>query len=185
MQEIWKDIEGYEGLYQVSNLGNVKSLSFGARNIRKSNVAKFLKQSPTNCGYYKVELYNNGERKMMYVHRLVALAFIPNPEQKSQVNHIDGDKSNNVASNLEWVSSRENLKHATDTGLRTPTPMAGKRGRLNKNSKPILQYDLSGTFIARWDSIADAGRYFGNASQISLCLTGRHKTAYGFKWEYE
>ena len=181
MSEVWKDIEGYEGKYQVSNLGRVKSLSFS-----HTNQEKVLKGTPSNWGYLKVELYSNGKGKIFYIHRLVANAFIPNPETKSQVNHIDGNKTNNVASNLEWCSPGENQSHAIKHGLREPSPMTGRKGKLNPNSKAILQYDLDGNFIKRWDSISDASRYFGRGhSSISLCLIGKNKTAYGFKWEYE
>ena len=186
MQEIWKDIEGYEGLYQVSNIGNVKSLSFGARNIHKSNVQKLLKLSPTNCGYYKVQLYKNGKAKMMYVHRLVATAFIPNPERKPQINHIDGNKANNTSSNLEWVSCSENQRHAIRNGLREPSPMLGRTGSDNPNSKAILQYDHFGNFIKEWSGISEAARVLNiGASSISACLCGINKTAYGSIWRYK
>ena len=186
MKEIWKDVEGYEGLYQVSNLGNVKSLSFGARNIRKSNVHKLLKLSPTNCGYYKVQLYKNGKAKMMYVHRLVATAFIPNPEEKPQINHIDGNKANNASFNLEWASCSENQRHAISTGLREPSPMLGRTGADNPNSKAILQYDLSGNFIREWTGIAEAARALNvHSSSISSCLCGINKTSCNSIWRYK
>lgn len=184
LKEVFKDICGYEGLYQVSNLGNVKSLSFGAKNMRMSNISKLLKISTTNCGYCKVQLYKSGKPKMCYVHRLVAEAFIPNPENKSQVNHIDGNKLNNVVSNLEWVTASGNQIHAIEHNLRTPSPMIGKFGKLNHNSKPVLQYDLNNMLLKRWDSISDAGRYYGERSNISCCLCGHHRTAYGFIWRY-
>ena len=181
MQEIWKDIQDYEGLYQVSNLGNVRTLSF-----RGSGLTRPMKASPTNCGYYKVQLHKNGKGKMLYVHRLVALAFIPNPYNKKQINHIDGNKANNHVSNLEWASASDNQLHSIAHGLRQPSPMTGRTGRKNPNSKPIYQCDLDGKVIARWDSISDACRFFGKGtSHISQCLTGKTKTAYGFKWEYE
>ena len=177
MQEIWKDIPDYEGLYQISNLGNVKSLSFG-----NLNSEKLLKSSPTNCGYYKVQLYKNHHAKMHYVHRLVASSFIPNPNNKPQINHIDGDKSNNRALNLEWVSAKENTKHATNIGLRKP-PMAGRTGANNPNSKPILQYSLSGIFVAEWSSTAEASRALSIPKHaISCCLCGKNKSGYNYMW---
>ena len=118
--EVWKDIEGYEGLYQVSTCGNIKSLAKPRKNgngrsyIQKE---KLLKQSFTSTGYKKVELYKDGKRKSFKVHRLVAIAFIPNPDNKPEVNHIDGNKINNNIDNLEWVTSSENSIHAYETGL--------------------------------------------------------------------
>ena len=118
--EVWKDIEGYEGLYQVSTCGNIKSLAKSRKNgngryyIQKE---KLLKQSFTTTGYKKVELYKDGKRKSFKVHRLVAIAFIPNPDNKPEVNHIDGNKINNNIDNLEWVTSSENSIHAYETGL--------------------------------------------------------------------
>ena len=118
--EVWKDIEGYEGVYQVSTCGNIKSLAKPRKNgnsrcyIQKE---KLLKQSFTSTGYKKVELYKDGKRKSFKVHRLVAIAFIPNPDNKPEVNHIDGNKINNNIDNLEWVTSSENTIHAYETGL--------------------------------------------------------------------
>lgn len=106
MTEIWKDIDGYDGLYQVSNLGHVKSFRRGRERI--------LKASPNSNGYPKVSL---GKCNNTFVHRLVATAFVPNPDDKPEVNHINGDKSDNRAVNLEWCTPSENTQHAFTTGL--------------------------------------------------------------------
>jgi hypothetical protein len=119
--EIWKDIQGYEGLYQVSNIGNVRSLnySFKRKNGRIINiVGKVLKPSTQTKGYKFLSLCMNGNKKYFLLHRLVAKAFIPNLFNKPEVNHINGIKSDNSAGNLEWVTCLENMKHSYDIGLR-------------------------------------------------------------------
>ena len=108
--EEWRDVVGYEGLYQVSNCGRVKSF--------KKDKAKIIKSNPGIGGYLRVVLCKDFDKKNRFVHVLVAQAFIPNPEGKRQVNHIDGDKNNNRVSNLEWVTPAENIHHAFETGLR-------------------------------------------------------------------
>ena len=115
--EIWKDIEGYENKYQISNLGNVKSLETwtGDKYIRRE---KILKNMVYGNGYYYVCLSKNGKVKKYKVNRLVAQAFIPNPDNKPFTNHIDGDKLNNNVDNLEWCTQSENMKHASMIGLR-------------------------------------------------------------------
>lgn len=117
--EEWKDIEGYEGLYQVSSLGRIKSLNHYASNGVTTVLykGKVLSQT-THNGYMIAHLSKNNVIKTVSVHRLVAEAFVKNPLNKSHVNHKDGNKSNNIASNLEWCTPRENLVHALETGLR-------------------------------------------------------------------
>jgi len=107
--EEWRDVLGYEGLYKVSNLGRVKSFFKGIEKFRKPVLAR--------PGYFSVVLYKNNIPQSARIHVLVAQAFIPNPENKAYVNHIDGNKLNNRADNLEWVTPSENLRHAYDTGL--------------------------------------------------------------------
>ncbi len=111
-KEIWKDIEGFEGRYAVSTFGNVKSLKFAGR-VGERN----LKPGIGSTKYYLVSLIKNKKGHTKKVHRLVGLAFIPNPENKPQLNHLDGNKLNNHVSNLEWATNQENCQHAFDTGL--------------------------------------------------------------------
>lgn len=118
--EYWADIEGYEGIYQVSNLGNVKSFSrVVPRKNGKKRVIKGRELTPTlhKKGYYYVRLGAKGNQKHFYIHRLVATAFIPNPHNKPQVNHINGNKADNNVRNLEWMTAQENITHAFNEGL--------------------------------------------------------------------
>ena len=117
--EIWKDISNYEGLYQVSNLGNIRSLNryTNGRNSKRLIKGKILKVFKDKDGYMNVNLYKNAEIKQFKVSRLVAQAFIPNIDNKPQVNHIDGNRYNNQVSNLEWCTSRENNLHAFRNNL--------------------------------------------------------------------
>ena len=123
MEEVWKDIKGYEGMYQVSNLGRVRSLNriITNKNKKYEIKGKIISNSTSKLGYKKVTLQSNGERKTFQVHRLVAQTFINNPNDKPQVNHIDGDKANNQVHNLEWVTSSENITHAFAIGLKQIT----------------------------------------------------------------
>lgn len=132
MQEIWKDVQGYEGYYKISNFGNVKSVERQAerkafkrkyflveRELEQSNF--FVKEKElSKCkrtGYYVVYFWRNNKQSSFQIHRLVAIHFIENPLNKEMVNHLDGDKLNNHISNLEWVTVKENNQHAYDTGL--------------------------------------------------------------------
>lgn len=118
MKEIWKDIEGYEGLYKISNYGRVKSIP---RNGTQVKTEKILKRIITDCNYVVAVLSKENKIKRILVHRLVAKAFIPNPENKPCINHKDGNKHNNCVDNLEWCTYSENLKHAFANNLRKPT----------------------------------------------------------------
>ena len=185
MDEVWKDIEGYEGLYQVSNTGQVKSL-----NYKGHGVVKLLKQSTNTHGYKQVQLYKNSKTKHYSVHRLVALAFISNPDDLPMVNHKDEDKTNNNVNNLEWCTIAYNNNYGTKNervGKKIRELMIGKKGKDASGSKPILMYDKEGNFIRKFDCIGDANEYFGkdrNHSAINQCLKGRAKTAYGYVFIY-
>ena len=123
--EEWKDINGYVGFYQVSSFGNVRSLDrISKRDYRgdKKTLGIYLKAMVTKKGYLRVDLNKESKRKSHSIHRLVAQAFVINPENKAQVNHKDGDKTNNYDLNLEWNTNQENQKHAYKTGLNIPKP---------------------------------------------------------------
>lgn len=135
INEIWKDIEGYEGLYQISNLGRVKSLEREAWNGQAYHILKcrILKQRLISTGYLMTTMSKNGKAITPLVHRLVAETFIPNPENKPTVNHINGNKTDNRLENLEWCTYSENEQHAWKTGLKIPYER--KKGEDNSNSK--------------------------------------------------
>lgn len=178
LEEIWKDVVGYEGLYQVSNLGNVKSL---VRN-------KILKPDISNSGYLRLALFKNKVCMKKNIHRLVAEAFIPNPENKPQVNHINGVKTDNKVDNLEWCTRSENQIHAYKTGLQKPSDyqknIVSKIAK-DRCSKKVNQYDLQGQFIKQWFCMMDAERDCGiNNAGISSCCKGKRKQAGGFIWRY-
>lgn len=171
MKEIWKDIKGYEGLYQVSNLGRIKRLRFINKNtnIERERI-KNLKLRKD--GYLEVSLYKKGKGKSVQVHRLVAQAFIPNPTSKLQVNHIDGIKTNNKVSNLEWVSISENAIHSSRV--------------LKNNVRKVNQYDLKGIHLATYSSIKIASEITGiKASSISNVLGKRRNKAGNYIWKYD
>lgn len=181
--EFWKQIVGFEGLYEVSNNGKIKSLGNGKSTNSNTKKERFLTIKVTTNGYTKVKLSKNSKRFYFSVHRLVALNFIENPSNKREVNHIDGNKLNNCVDNLEWITSSDNQKHAFGLGLQKSI-----KGKDHLQSIPINQFDLNGNFIKEWDSINSLKRILGfNSFGIIGCCKKKvkHKTAYGFKWEYK
>lgn len=155
MKEIWKDVSGFEGLYQVSNFGRVRSLKFGKEKMMEGGI--------TNKGYLQVTLSLNGRVKRYQVHRLVADVFISNPNNLPQVNHIDGNKTNNNVENLEWVTAKQNIHHAWNAGLHP----------LKLVSIHCNELDLD------FNSINEASRYFGcDNSCIRRILKGKYKSLY-------
>ena len=173
--EIWKDIAGYEGLYQVSNLGRVKSLG-----NNKNSKEKILKPFFNRDGYLLVNLCKEGKSKQYRVHRLVAQAFILNPEDKPEVNHKDEDKTNNKVENLEWVTSKENCNYGTSTERSGKSQTNGK-----KRSKPIYGINVKTNEKIEFPSTREAGRSSFDQSTIVKCLKGRCKSHKGYKWYYK
>ena len=165
--EIWKDIEGYQGLYQISDKGRVKSLYFGKERI--------LKPGNNGQGYLHVILCKNGKMKIYKVHRLVCQTFLPNPNNLPEINHKDEDKTNNKVDNLEWCSSKYNINYGTHNQRST-----------EKRSKPVLQFTKDGIFVKEWKSTIDVQKNLGYAcGHISNCCNGKNKSAYGFIWKYK
>lgn len=178
--EIWKDIKNYEGLYQVSNLGRVKSLDRVLKQkngIEKRVKGIILKQNCKKTGYLTVVLQKNNKQKTMLVHRLVAEAFIPNEENKPQVNHINEIKTDNRADNLNWMSSKENNNWGTKRERTSKTKINGKK------SKKIKQYSLKGKFIQEFPSMREAERQGYDRKGIYNCIKGLQETSKGFIWK--
>lgn len=171
--EIWKDIEGYSGAYRVSNKGSLSSFKNG----------KFIIMKPNNerGSYSRVCLYNLGESRTFSIHRLVASAFVLNPENKTQVNHLNGLKQDNRAENLEWCTRSENQRHAIATGLFKPK---GSKAGNNPNSIKIKQLTKDGQIINVFEGVRDASRATKICnSSISEAINKKRKSAGGFIWQ--
>lgn len=186
-EEIWKDVVGYEGLYQVSNLGRVKHLycvvithSGLTRTINERVVKPRLQKN----GYLVVDLYKNNKRKESLLHRVVLEAFLPNPDNLPFVNHKDSNRQNCKVENLEWCTASYNTKYSYGNNNRRDK-MNWKHGKDNANSKAVYAIDKDGNTVFRFDCIMDAERETGILnSNIVACLKGRHKTAGGYIWIY-
>lgn len=173
-KEIWKDIQGYKGLYQVSNLGNVKSLGNNKR--RKE---KILKPCKTKDGYLFIGLHKEGKTKKFRINRLVAIAFIPNPNNYPMVNHKkEFEKENNRVDNLEWCDNEYNINYGTHN----------KRQAKSK-SKEVYQYTIDGTLVKKWESTNECGRNGFSHSAVSLCCNNKYNfrsNKYkGYIWSYK
>lgn len=175
MVEEWRPIKGYEGLYEVSSLGRVKSLNYG----RSKGVIKELSLGATSSGYYQATLCRQGGKPRRFlVHRLVAKAFIENPLELPEVNHIDENPSNNCVDNLEWCTRSQNINH----GSRNTKAGASISKAL---SKPIEAVDpVSGEVVHRFSNSREAQRSGFNRGNISNCCRGILKTSQGFIWRY-
>ena len=178
MNEKWKDIVGYEGLYQVSNLGRVKSLQrtiLCNTGVYTTVNERILSAADKGLGYMVVGLNKNGIHKTARVHRLVAVAFIPNPNGFSLINHKDKNPKNNRIDNLEWCDYKYNNNYADHNLL------------LSKSqSFPVLQYSIDGKFIARYYGATEASKKLGiDKVSIRACCRGKLQTSGGYIWKYE
>lgn len=167
MEEIWKEVLGYEGLYEVSNLGNIRSLNYN----RKGYVQNLL-QHKNNNGYLTVMLTLHGKQKRLLVHRLVAEAFIPNPFDLPCVNHLDESFTNNRANNLEWCTQRYNLEYGT------------RRAREIATKTKAVEQLKDGVVVKRWSGAAEAERAGFSRQCIYYCCTGKQPQHRGYEWRY-
>ena len=166
MEEIWKPIKNYEGLYEISNIGRIKTLKFSGGDKPKI-------MSPYDVhGYKRIRIFKNKKQRSTSIHRLVAEAFLPNPLNKPFVNHKDGNKSNNVVTNLEWATESENVAHAFRV-----LKIKAHGGRKKKRVRIIETGQV-------FDSIKEASSYGYNRSSIIMCCEGKYHTASGYHWEY-
>ena len=176
IMEEWRDIKGFEGLYQVSNLGHVKSVSrkiWNGKGFFRSK-EKFVSQVLNHKGYLMVQLWSNKNFKTISVHRLVADAFVPNPKDLPQVNHKDEDKTNNKVSNLEWCTAKYNINYGT-----------AKIRMAEKCSKPVIGSSLATQDCVRFVSAAEAGRNGFCASHVIECCNNKRKTHKGYIWNWQ
>lgn len=183
-KEEWKPIEGYEGWYEVSSFGRVRSLDrMRTANIPNRGVHTFMKkgickkQHYHRDGYPMITLCKNGERKTFLVHRLVACAFVPNPNNLYEVNHIDEIKTNNHASNLEWVTRMQNVHHGTG--------IERMKERTKNHLRPVVQMTMDGSYIKQWRCIIDASKalHIPYPGIVNACR-GKYKSSHGYIWMY-
>lgn len=181
MDEIWKDIEGYEGLYQISTMGRVKSLPRINLCVDKTYIrkGKVLKGSPDKDGYLCVHLSKGGAQRKFPIHRIVAKHFISNPQKYGQVNHKNEIVDDNRSENLEWCDCAYNIRYGT--GIK-------RRAKLQTNrhgSKKVLQFTMNGEFVREFPSTMEVVRVYGfRQSHINECCLGKAKSSYGYIWKY-
>lgn len=177
MQEIWKDVTGYEGIYQVSNYSRVKKIGY----IKTTKVEHIKKQTVGKTGYYVISIWKKNKSRVVKVHRLIAEAFIENPLNKPFINHIDCNKLNNDISNLEWCTHKENMMHAKNNNLMySPKGTGNNILMLDKKTNEVLKV---------FNSISDAVEYL-NVKESASIYNAIHKRckrigAYGYAWKYE
>lgn len=183
MEEIWKTIDGHEGIFEYSSLGRIKSVGRWVHCIRynkpysRFEPEKILKPK-NDKGYLRIGLCINGRRIFRPVHRLIAMAFIPNPQNKPTVNHKSGIKTDNRVENLEWATISENTQHSFDNGLQLP-----RRGSDNIQSVPVAQFTMEGVWVRDWAGMGDIKRGLGlSQGSISNCIHGKTKSYSGYIW---
>lgn len=184
--ENWKDIDGYGGKYQVSDHGKVRSLSAWSKG--KELKGGLTKGNPHQYRYVLLVGKGRKDIKTKYIHRLVAEAFIENPNDYEEVNHKDGNTLNNFADNLEWCTHKQNMEHASKMGVLSKG-QDNRKGRKNPRSKAVLQFTKDGDFVKEWGSVNEIMRTTGiPASTIFRVCNPKYKhehTAHGYIWRYK
>lgn len=191
MEEIWKDIPGYEGRYKISTFGRVISMNYG-----RTGKPKLMKPRLTSNGYFFVTISNGRTAENYFVHRLVAIAFIPSVDGKDFIDHIDGNPRNNHIENLRWCTRKENQNNPVskermriaNAGRVFTKEVLEKRGKaISKGKKqPVLQYAVDGQFIREWPSVFEASEGTGiDRMTISHACRGRTKNPVAFRWKYK
>lgn len=199
-ENVWMDVVGYEGKYQVNGKGETKSL-----NYKRTGEEKVLKLAKGKAGYLTVGFSENGVCKHFYIHRIVYESFYGGIPKGMEIDHIDGDKLNNRVENLRCVTPKENInnpntlndrwrKNVSDAnrkkyrnqGFRKKQAEAVRKATVSALSKPVLQFSKDGKFIKRWNSTNDICNEYGYCnSSISQCCSGIYKTSYGYIWKFE
>lgn len=186
-REVWRDIAGYEGLYQASNLGRIRSLD---RTIRRNGIDVHWKgrilQPKVPYPYLGVMLSKNGKARSFRVHRLVAMAFVPNPDNLPVVDHIDSDKTNNAASNLRWCTNQQNLAFAKEAGLITgPTPFSQRTPEQQEHYSRVRKKAILRSDGKRYECTAEAAEDLGvTYSAVMHVLRGLASTCKGYGFTY-
>lgn len=197
MSEVWKSIPGYEDCYEASSHGRIRSITRivdNGEDKRKKILGRIIKLQHASNGYIQVSLSKNGKVKIFRVHRLVALTFIENSNNFSDVNHINEDKTDNRVENLEWVSHQQNTVHGTrnartvahrnQTGSRNG--MFGRTGSKSPVARAVVQLDMKGNVVAVFGSVKEAASAIGRtAMSITNAIVGRTSHCNGFKWQYK
>lgn len=188
MAEIWKDIPGYEGLYKISSLGKLKRCNktyFCGNNTKRVLEEREIIGDKDSFGHVRVTLYKNGTKKRIFLHRLIAESFIPNSENKPEIDHINAIPDDNRVENLRWVTHQENLNNPITLKRKSSAAMGnhmlGKIGKLHHNSKKCLCIETGNVYYGT----SEASRKTGlNQICISACCIGKRKTTGGYHWKF-
>jgi len=176
--EIFISVVGYEGIYEISSFGRLKRIGAGGG----ARVGHTSRERINKVGYVRYGLSRQQKVKHFFAHVLVAKSFIPNPDNKPQVNHINGIRHDNRIENLEWVTASENVRHGFSSNGRKISDYCKKK-IIQCQNKPVIGYDINGVAVHHFLSFKYAAEYFnGKQPAISACVSGRRPTAYGFKW---